>query len=157
MQWASERHINVGGHPDNRVMTPFRLSARLQPQPRAVAPAARRAPAAPVARAAPAVTAAVRDDQTAVVVPWRVSQRSASGVIEVENVSATALDAVRFSLAGDGLLGLSLPRTVLPGERLRVALRGTRAEAAADACDALLVLRWFQADGRELLWPISLL
>lgn len=146
--------MNVGGCLDHRGMIPFRLSARVQPRAHGASPTAR---AGPVTAAAPVAPAAVRDDPSAIEAPWRVSQRSASGVIEVENMSAAALHAVRFSLAGDGLLGLSLPRTVLPGERLRVALRGTRAEAASDAADSLLVLRWFQPDGRELLWPVSLL
>ncbi|MEJ6488890.1 hypothetical protein PQI23_04040 [Leucobacter sp. USCH14] len=138
-------------------MIPFRLSARVQPRARGSSPTARAGPVIAAAPAAPAAPAAVRDDPSAIEAPWRVSKRSASGVIEVENMSAAALHAVCFSLAGDGLLGLSLPRTVLPGERLRVALRGTRAEAASDAADSLLVLRWFQPDGRELLWPVSLL
>jgi len=63
---------------------------------------------------------------------------------------------VRFSLAGGGLLGLSLPRTVLPGKRLRVVLRGISAEGALGSPDAMLVLRWFQPDGTELLWPVAL-
>lgn len=122
-------------------MNPFRLSTRLQP------PAHSAPPAAALVRAAV---------QSAVAVPWRVVLRSRSGVIEVENSSAFALHSVRFSLAGDGMLGLSLPRTVLPGERLRVVLRGARCEASATAADAVLVLRWFQPNGMELLWPISL-
>lgn len=121
-------------------MTTFRLTTRLQ-QPRASRTArgvARIEEAAPVA------------------VPWRVVQRSASGAIEVEQIGGTPLHSVRFSLAGDGMLGLSLPRTVLPGERVRVVVRGVRGAAAAAAPDAMLVLRWFQPDGTELLWPIAL-
>lgn len=149
-------------------MIPFRLSARLQPRSRSGAPAAPVVPVAPVAPvgraprdaggrgAGTAGDARARDAGGAIVAPWRIAQRSGSGVIEVENTGASALHAVRFSLAGAGLLGLSLPRTVLSGERLRVAVRGTRAEAAAGAPDSLLVLRWFAADGRELLWPVSL-
>ncbi|PRI11157.1 hypothetical protein B4915_09895 [Leucobacter massiliensis] len=79
-------------------------------------------------------------------------RRSLSGAIEVEHRGATALFSVRFALAGGGLLGLSLPRTVLPGERIRVVLRGS----PVDAPDAMLVMRWFQPDGTELLWPIAL-
>ncbi len=90
------------------------------------------------------------------VVPWRVVQRSESGVIELESVGGAPMYSVRAALAGDGMLGLSLPRTVLPGERLRVVLRGVHSEGALAAPDAMLVMRWFQPDGRELLWPISL-
>ncbi|MFD5598861.1 hypothetical protein ACFWHR_02275 [Leucobacter sp. NPDC058333] len=160
-------------------MNPFRLSTRLQPPAHSAPPAAAlvraavgRAPVpaavpatvpAPVPAAVPApVPAAVPPTvpapvpSAAVAVPWRMVLRSRSGVIEVENSSAFALHSVRFSLAGDGMLGLSLPRTVLPGERLRVVLRGARCEASASDADAVLVLRWFQPDGMELLWPISL-
>lgn len=135
-------------------MNPFRLSTRLQPPARTRArPVVAEAAAA---EAAAAAHAAVAPGQ-AVVVPWRISQRSASGVIEIENAAGGPLHSVRFTLAGDGMLGLSLPRTVLPGERLRVVLRGVRSEAAVAAPDAMLVLRWFQPDGRELLWPIALI
>lgn len=88
--------------------------------------------------------------------PWRVTQRSSSGVIEVEQVGDGPLHSVRFALAGDGMLGLSLPRTVFPGERVRVVVRGVRGERVIDSPDAMLVMRWFQPNGTELLWPISL-
>jgi len=115
-------------------MNPFRLTSRVV-SPRLVAVPA---PVAPVA------------------VPWQVVQRSPQGVIEVEQCGGHPLRAVRFSLAGAGMLGLSLPRTVWPGERLRVVLRGTAADSALGAPDAMLVLRWFEPDGTELLWPIAL-
>lgn len=89
-------------------------------------------------------------------VPWRVARHEASGVIELENAGNEALLSVRFALAGSGLLGLSLPCGVAPGERLRVVLRGSLAEGAARSNDAMLVVRWFRADGTELLWPVSL-
>ncbi|RGE16233.1 hypothetical protein [Leucobacter sp. wl10] len=116
-------------------MNPFRLTTRLQPRARPQ-----------TVRAAPPATA----------VPWRVVRRSESGVIEVEQVGGTPLHSVRFALAGSGMLGLSLPRTVLPGERVRVVLRGAQGVRASAAPDAMLVLRWFQPDGTELLWPIAL-
>ena len=151
-------------------MNPFRLSSRLQP-PRARPlralgePAgARAAPAAPpesrgsVPGAASAAIPAPA--ATALEVPWRLSRRSASGVVEVENLSDRPLYSARFALAGGGLLGLSLPRTVLPGERIRVVVRGPAPESACElalgAPDAMLMLRWFESDGRELLWPIAL-
>ncbi|WP_427869913.1 hypothetical protein [Leucobacter luti] len=149
-------------------MNPFRLSSRLQP-PRARPlrvlgePAgARAAPAAPPeARGPVSGSAAVSAPAaTALEVPWRLSRRSTSGVVEVENLSDRPLYSARFALAGGGLLGLSLPRTVLPGERIRVVVRGPAPESACElalsAPDAMLVLRWFESDGRELLWPIAL-
>lgn len=91
-----------------------------------------------------------------VVVPWRVVRRTGGDVLDLEQCGAQPLRAVRVTLAGGGLLGLSLPRTVFPGERLRVVLRGLSADGARGAGDALVVLRWFERDGRELLWPIAL-
>lgn len=96
------------------------------------------------------------DDELPRQVPWRVASRSITGSLEVEHCGAQPLRAVRFALAGGGLLGVSLPRTVRPGERLRVVLRGTHADGAVTAADAMLVLRWFEPDGRELLWPVAL-
>lgn len=92
--------------------------------------------------------------EEAVPVPWRVVRR-ALGIIEVEYLGTEAAYSVRFALAGAGLLGLSLPSTVLPQTRLRLAVRGQSAADAAEASDALLVLRWYQSDGTELLWPIA--
>lgn len=83
-------------------------------------------------------------------------RRSEYGVLEVAHRGEHPLRAVRFTLAGDGMLGLSLPRTVHPGERVRAVLRGAAAEGALSAPDAMLVLRWFEPDGTEMLWPIAL-
>lgn len=113
-------------------MNPFRIPAQHLPAPL-------------LRRPAPSATA----------VPWRVL-RPGDGVIEVEHRGRGPLYSVRFSLAGGGLLGLSLPRTVLPGERVRARVRGPEADGAALAPDAMLVLRWFQPEGEELLWPIAL-
>lgn len=120
-------------------MNPFRLSARVL--------AARRQPGS--VAAADAATGAVE-------VPWRLLRHPERGVLEAENAGSEPLRAVRFALAGEGMLGVSLPRTVHPGERVRVVLRGVRAERTALAPDALLTLRWFEPDGRELLWPVAL-
>lgn len=122
-------------------MNPFRISSRVVPAGTAASGAP---PPKPVRARVP------------VVVPWQVVRRSDDGLIEVEQRGDEPLRAVRFALAGSGLLGLSLPRTVYPGERLRAVLRGGSAEHAGIAPDAMLVLRWFEPDGRELLWPIAL-
>ncbi|UOQ56765.1 hypothetical protein MUN78_13985 [Leucobacter allii] len=136
-------------------MNPFRLSTRLQAPVRGRR-AVRLVPGADGAASPAAAPAAARESAVAVPVPWRVVARSPAGVVEVEHRGESALHSVRFALAGAGMLGLSLPRTVFPGERLRVALRGTRGDAAVESPDAMLVLRWFQPDGTELLWPIAL-
>ncbi|MFC5337150.1 hypothetical protein [Leucobacter denitrificans] len=116
-------------------MSPFRLSARALP-----------------ARAQSPVRSL---DPAPVAVPWRVVRRSL-GIIEIEHRGVESAHQVRFALAGAGMLGLSLPSTLHPGERIRVAVRGSLADEAAEAHDAMLVMRWFQPDGTELLWPIPL-
>lgn len=89
-------------------------------------------------------------------VPWRVVARSASGVIEFEQCGEAPLRVVRFMLAGEGLLGLSLPRTVHPGQRVRLVIRGVYADGVLRSPEAMLVVRWMQGDGTELLWPVAL-
>ncbi|MFC7766357.1 hypothetical protein [Leucobacter soli] len=88
-------------------MNPFRLASRVIAGPRL----------APVA-----------EPRAAHAVPWRITARSEYGVLEVEHAGGHPLRGVRFALAGEGMLGLSLPRTVHPGERVRVVLRGASAE-----------------------------
>lgn len=139
-------------------MTTFRLASRVRA---GTVPAPARVPV--LARPSPVLggetgpaTDLAPSPQAAYPVPWRVTARSERGAIEVEHTGDGPLRSVRFTLAGGGLLGLSLPRTVHPGERLRVVLRGMASEGALEAPDAMLVLRWFQPDGRELLWPIAL-
>lgn len=95
------------------------------------------------------------EPSAAIPVPWRVVRRSL-GVIELEHRGSETAHSVRFALAGAGMLGLSLPRIVEPGERVRVVVRGAQIDEAAAAVDSLLVLRWFHSDGTELLWPIAL-
>lgn len=131
-------------------MTPFRLSARVL-APRAAADL----PVVPPASTASVASVASLASPEAVPVPWRVTKRRL-GIIEIEHRGAEEAHSVRFTLFGGGLLGLSLPRTIAPGERVRVAVRGCAAERAQDASDAMLVMRWFRPDGTELLWPIAL-
>lgn len=113
-------------------------------------------------RGAPVALSAVTDigtgaaaEPTAVPVPVRVIARR-GGVIEVENHSQTELRQVRFALAGPGVLGLSLPRKLEPGDRVRVVVRGHDLHNGKPAGNTVLVMRWFQPDGQELLWPIAL-
>lgn len=122
-------------------MNPFRISSRI-------------VPAGTIASGAPPPDPAQL--RVPVAVPWCVVHRSEDGVVEVEQRADGPLRAVRFALAGSGLLGLSLPCTVYPGERVRAVLRGGSADRAGTALDAMLVLRWFEPDGTELLWPIAL-
>lgn len=153
-------------------MNPFRLSTRVRPSPKLTRGGPASISAAVRARASPPGSSdAVRAGSgagehfgahagerpgAAIEVPWRISARSATGMIEVEHRGAGPAHSVRFALAGNGVLGLSLPGTVLPGERVRVVVRGGAAGECAASAGAMLMLRWFEADGREFLWPIAL-
>src|SRR5699024_1026800 len=99
--------------------------------------------------------AGARKQVRPVQVPWSVHRSERRGALEFTNTGAEPLRAVRVSLAGGGLLGLTLPRTVYPGESFRVAIRGVAAQTLG-APDAVLVLRWFDPKGGELLWPVAL-
>lgn len=132
-------------------MEAFRLSTRVR-QATTEPVSARKAPVG----AAPHATSVAVPYAVPYSVPWRVAARSRSGSIEIEHRGASPLRAVRFALAGGGMLGVSVPRTIHPGERLRVVLRGTHADGATAAADAMLVLRWLEPDGTELLWPVAL-
>lgn len=90
------------------------------------------------------------EGETARVVPWHVVRRT-DKIVEVEHRGVTPLHSVRFALAGSGVIGLSLPRTVHSGERLMVRIGEVRNHPRS-----MLVLRWFEPEGTELLWPIAL-
>lgn len=133
-------------------MNPFRLTSRTRPPPKAASRWRANIGAAVRARAAPHVT----EPGAAIAVPWQVVSRTSDGGIEVQHCGRAPAHSVRFALAGDGMLGLSLPGTVLPGECVSVFVRRGAARDCAAAGDAMLVLRWFEVDGREFLWPIAL-
>ncbi|MBC9937652.1 MULTISPECIES: hypothetical protein [unclassified Leucobacter] len=136
-------------------MNPFRLTTRrIRSQARAPGPPLW--PLAPPSVAPRRPRWGVTPGPAACAVPWRVVRSDAGGVIELQNVGGEPLASVRFALAGSGMLGLSLPCRIEPGERLRVVVRGSLAEGAAAGADAMLVVRWFRPDGSELLWPIAL-
>lgn len=89
-------------------------------------------------------------------VPWHVTERGARGRVTVENRSDAVLSAVRFSALGTGLLGLSLPQRVFPGERVSVQVHGVLdADGSPKDPRAMLLLAWRHADGTELTWPIA--
>lgn len=133
-------------------MNPFRLVSRVVAAP---PPAEWPRAAAPLGHAQHR-GAADAPERRAYAVPWRVVHREASGIVELVHAGDQAARAVRASFAGQGMLGLTLPRTVHPGERVRLVFRGSAAEAGLSAPDAMLVVRWFDPDGTELLWPIAL-
>lgn len=89
-------------------------------------------------------------------VPWHIAARDEHGDIVLENRSEHTLRSVRFTLAGEGMLGLTLPQSVGPGARVTATVRrvlGVEGEPIDPA--AMLVVRWLEPDGTELLWPIT--
>lgn len=83
-------------------------------------------------------------------VPWRVVAREPSRSVTICNDSAERLTFVRFAVAGEGHLGLSLPRHVHPGESLSAELQWP-----FGAADTMITVRWFRPDGHEYLWALS--
>lgn len=106
------------------------------------------------------VVTCLRDEeprvQMAYPVPWRVLHRNDDGSVTIQNETDAVLRSVRFSAQGRGVLALSLPRRVLPGERITVRVLGVLFDDGSPrAPDAMLVVRWQHPDGTELLWPIA--
>lgn len=89
-------------------------------------------------------------------VPWHIGARDERGDIVLENRSEHTLRSVRFTFAGEGMLGLTLPQSVGPGARVTATVRGVLgAEGEPIDPAAMLVVRWLEPDGTELLWPIT--
>ncbi|WP_166986221.1 hypothetical protein [Canibacter zhoujuaniae] len=88
----------------------------------------------------------------AVTVPWGVGRDAVGRLRAVTNVSNRRLRGVRLMCAGEGLFSQSLPVSLDPGETLRVLYQQT--EEMRD--DGVLVLRWFEPDGGEMLWSVPL-
>jgi hypothetical protein len=82
-------------------------------------------------------------------VPFRV-QRADAPTYRIINVSAEPVHGVALTLHGSGVMGASSPCTLEPLEALEVIVAGRDL-----ARRAIMVVRWFRADGEEYLWRIS--
>lgn len=82
-------------------------------------------------------------------VPFRV-HRDGAPTYRIVNVSAETVHGVAVTLHGAGVMGASSPCTLGPLETLEVIVAGRDL-----ARRAIMVVRWFRADGEEYLWRIS--
>jgi hypothetical protein len=82
-------------------------------------------------------------------VPWHVD-RSAPPVYRLVNTGRDVLRGVSVSVSGRARLRVSAPTSVGPGESVAAIVFGRELER-----DAVMVVRWFQPDGREYLWHVS--
>lgn len=82
--------------------------------------------------------------------PFRFERRVAAHSHRLVNVSAETVHGVTFVVHGPGLLAVSAPATLTPGEGVEVRI------AAQDlARSTILVVRWFRHDGLEYVWRVS--
>lgn len=97
--------------------------------------------------------------EPAYLVPWQVSSRAPGESLTVVNVSSERLRFVRFAVAGEGALRLSLPVHVEPGESIHLDTSGVPAHATS----TMITVRWFIREKRgdapeaelEFLWLIA--
>lgn len=82
-------------------------------------------------------------------VPFRV-ERGAGHVYRIVNVGLETVHGVALTMHGSGVMGASAPATLRSGEALEVSVAGRNL-----ARSAIMVVRWFRADGEEYLWRIS--
>jgi hypothetical protein len=82
-------------------------------------------------------------------VPWHVD-RSAPPVYRLVNTSRDVLRGVSVSVSGRARLRVSAPASVVPGDSVAATVSGPELER-----DTVMVVRWFQPDGREYLWHVS--
>ena len=82
-------------------------------------------------------------------VPFVLERDSALHVYRLVNESTETVSGVSFTVHGGGVMALSPPRVIRPGHGIEVTI-------AARSSDAILVVRWFRADGAEYLWRVPL-
>ena len=82
--------------------------------------------------------------------PFRFERYIAASSHRLLNVSDETVHGVTFVLHGPGLLAVSAPATLSPGDGVEVTI------AARDlARSTILVVRWFRHDGLEYVWRVS--
>lgn len=83
-------------------------------------------------------------------VPWLVVEREHGRSVTIMNQSVERLRFVRVGLAGSGVLRLSPPKHIEPGQSLRIELT-----EAGSGVDTLATVRWLRGDEAEYLWLLS--
>lgn len=82
--------------------------------------------------------------------PFRVFRDPAANRYRLTNASAEVVRAVTLTLHGTGLMAVSAPTALSPGESIELHI------VAADLARAtIVVIRWFRPDGVEYLWRMA--
>jgi hypothetical protein len=89
-------------------------------------------------------------DSVAYPVPLRLDRRDAPRSYRLTNVSDEPLRGLSFSLLGAGLMRATAPLLLVPGQEVRLRIRGDSLPQAA-----VLIIRWFRPNGDEYLWRVS--
>jgi len=83
-------------------------------------------------------------------VPLRLDRRDAPRSYRLSNVGEEPLRGLSFTLLGSGLMRASPPLLLVPGQEVRLRIRGSSLPVSA-----VLIIRWFRPSGDEYLWRVS--
>jgi hypothetical protein len=83
-------------------------------------------------------------------VPLTLDRSGAPHSYRLTNTGSEPLRGLSFSLLGSGLMRATAPVLLVPGQQVRLSIRG-----AALPVSSILVVRWFRPDGDEYLWRVS--
>lgn len=83
-------------------------------------------------------------------IPWRHVDSGDASVRLLENFSTRVLLQVRVWRDCPHGFRPSLPKRVVPGDRVRIEHHGC---GHANCADEQWVIRWFTPEGDELVWP----
>lgn len=89
-------------------------------------------------------------DPLAYPVPLRLDRRDAPHSYLLKNVGDEPLRGLSFSLIGTGLMRASPPLLLVPGQEVRLRIRGSQLPLSA-----VLIIRWFRPNDDEYLWRVS--
>jgi hypothetical protein len=91
---------------------------------------------------------ALVSSESAYRVPWNFDR--GDGIYRLRNLGRERLTGVMFSLHGSGVMPVSAPSTLEPGDVLEIVISGSDL-----ARNTIGVVRWFRPDGQEYLWRVS--
>ncbi|MCS5734055.1 hypothetical protein [Herbiconiux daphne] len=89
-------------------------------------------------------------DSVAYPVPLRLDRRDAPRSYRLSNISDEPLRGLSFSLLGSGVMPATAPLLLVPGQEVRLHIRGDSLPRSA-----VLIIRWFRPNGDEYLWRVS--
>ncbi|MCU1507744.1 MAG: hypothetical protein JWR53_368 [Glaciihabitans sp.] len=83
-------------------------------------------------------------------VPWAFDREPEAGRYALRNLGQEVLGGVTLALFGAGVMPVSAPATLAPGDVLELSISGHDL-----ARDTVGVVRWFRPSGQEYLWRVS--